>query len=106
MNKKKYIVDFTNVKHYPEMHEIIKKSLDFPDYYGRNWSAFWDCLSEMYGEPIHIEIIGLDLLENKFGGVSDKMIKILKRYKHFCNDFFSDSIKIEIIGEDGVITLD
>ena len=33
MSKEKYIVDFTNVKYYLEMHEVIKKSLDFPDYY-------------------------------------------------------------------------
>ena len=34
MSKKKYTVDFTNVRYYLEMHFIIKHSLDFPDYYG------------------------------------------------------------------------
>ena len=29
-----YIIDFTNVKHYLQVHEIIKEALDFPDYYG------------------------------------------------------------------------
>ena len=106
MSKKKYVVDFTNVKYYLEMHAVIWKSLDFPDYYGCNWDAFWDCLSEMYGEPVHIEIIGIDVLESKFEGVADKMIKILKRYKHFNNDFFSDNIKIDIVRKDGVITLE
>lgn len=104
MSKEKYIVDFTNVKYYLEMHEVIEKSLDFPDYYGCNWDAFWDCLSEMYGDPVHIEIIGIDVLESKFEGVADKMIKILKRYKHFNNDFFSDNIKIDIIRDDGSVT--
>ena len=107
MSKKKYVVDFTNVKYYLEMYAVIWKSLDFPDYYGCNWDAFWDCLSEMYGEPVHIEIIGIDVLESKFEGVADKMIKILKRYKHFNNDFFSDNIKIDIIRDDGsVATID
>ena len=104
MSKEKYIVDFTNVKYYLEMHEVIKKSLDFPDYYGRNWSAFWDCLYDMRGDPVHIEIIGLDSLESKFEGVSDKMIEILKRFKHFNNDLFSDIIRIDIIREDGSVT--
>ena len=106
MEKKTYIIDFTNIEYCSEVHSVIKSSLDFPDYYGCNWDAFWDCLSEMYGEPVHIEIIGIDVLESKFEGVADKMIKILKRYKHFNNDFFSDNIKIDIVREDGVITLE
>ena len=36
----KYTIDFTNVKYYLDVHEVIKKSLDFPDYYGRNWCTF------------------------------------------------------------------
>ena len=57
---KKYIIDFTEVNYYLEMHAVIWHAFEFPDYYGCNWSAFWDCLKDMYGEPIHIEIIGLE----------------------------------------------
>ena len=104
---KKYTVDFTNVNYYLEMHAVIWKSLDFPDYYGGNWDAFWDCLTEMYGEPVHIEIIGLDVLERKFGtDTTQKMIEILKRYKHFCDDMFSDDIKIEIVSGDTRIAIE
>ena len=104
MSKEKYVVDFTNVKYYLEMHAVIKKSLDFPDYYGRNWSAFWDCLSDMRGDPVHIEIIGIEVLERKFGDAAEKMIGILKEFKHFNNDLFSDIIRIDIIREDGSVT--
>ena len=105
MNKEKYTIDFTNVEHYLEMHSIIAKSLDFPDYYGCNWSAFWDCLTDMYGEPIHIEIIGLDVIERKFDDSASKMIEVLKRFKHFNDDLFSDSIKIEIVSGDSRVTV-
>ena len=47
MSKEKYTIDFTNVNYYLEMHAVIWKALDFPDYYGCNWSAFWDCLKDM-----------------------------------------------------------
>ena len=40
--KEKYVIDFTNVKTYLEMHFEIRKALGFPDYYGCNWDAFWD----------------------------------------------------------------
>ena len=97
MTYKKYTLDFTNVKYFLDVHYIIKTSLDFPDYYGCNWSAFWDCLTDMYGDPIHIEIIGLNVIEKKFDNTANKMIEILKRFKHFNNDLFADIIKIEIV---------
>lgn len=101
MSKEKYTIDFTNVNYYLEMHAVIWKSLNFPDYYGCNWDAFWDCLTDMYGDPIHIEIIGLDVIERKFGAdTTQKMLEILKRFKHFNNDLFSDSIKIELVSGD------
>ena len=106
MHEWEYVVDFSQVNYYLEMHAVIEKSLDFPDYYGCNWSAFWDCLTDMYGDPIYIKIIGLEVIERKFGDAAEKMIGILKEFKHFNNDLFSDIIKIDIIREDGVITLD
>ena len=74
MSKKIYTIDFTKVNYYLDMHAVIWHALDFPDYYGCNWDAFWDCLTDMYGEPIHIEIIGLDVIERKFGDAAEKMM--------------------------------
>ena len=104
METKKYVVDFTNVKYYLEMHAVIEKSLDFPDYYGCNWDAFWDCLTDMYGDPMYIKIIGIEVIERKFVTAAEKMIGILKEFKHFNNDLFSDIIRIDIIREDGSVT--
>ena len=99
MNTRKYTIDFREVEHYLEMHAIIWKSLDFPDYYGCNWDAFWDCLTDMYGDPIHIEIIGLDIIERKFDDSARKMIELLKDFKHYIPTFEND-IKIEIVDGD------
>ena len=104
MNNEKYILDFTNVKGYFEMHAIIKETLEFPDYYGCNWSAFWDCLSEIYDDFVHIEIIGIEVIESKFDDAAEKMIKILKRFKSEGNEFIPGSVKIDIIREDGTVT--
>jgi len=106
MNFKKYTVDFSGVKHYLEMHKVIKDSLGFPDYYGANWDAFWDCLTDMYGEKIHIEIKGSDIINERFGkDVLDKMIEILKRFKYFSKAFEND-IKIEIIKNSKIISIE
>ena len=103
MRERKYVVDFTNVNHYLEMHAVIKHSLKFPNYYGCNLDAFWDCLNDMYGKPIHIKIIGIEVIERKFGDAADKMIGILKEAKHDCEKYIPDSFKIEILRENGVV---
>jgi hypothetical protein len=36
---KKYTINFTEVNYYLEMHAVIWHALEFPDYYGCNWSA-------------------------------------------------------------------
>ena len=105
MRKEKYTIDFTNVNNYLEMHAVIWKALEFPDYYGCNWSAFGDCLTDMYGNPVHIEIVGLEVIENKFGDSAKKMIEILKRFKHYANDRFSENIKIEIVNGETRVNL-
>jgi len=92
-----YIIDFSNLKYYIQIHEIIKEALDFPDYYGKNWDAFWDCITDMAGETVHIEIRGFDILEDKFPDTALKFIKILKRFKHYADDAFIDDIRLSII---------
>lgn len=95
-----YTIDFTNVKYYLEMHWTIRNALDWPDYYGCNWDAFWDCLTDMYGRPVHIEIIGLDLIERKFGDSATKMLSILKKFKHKYDDKYAHEIQIELVNGD------
>lgn len=102
-----YVVDFTNVKNYFDMHFIIRDSLDFPDYYGCNWSAFWDCLTDMItlDGKLHIEIIGLDIIKEKFDDSADMILKILKRFKHFGDSKYAEQIQIDIILGDNRISL-
>ena len=94
---KKYTVDFRNVKYYLEMHDVIRESLDFPDYYGRNWDAFYDCITDMLYEPFCVEIIGLDHIERLFGDVAAKMLKVLKDAKYSYDGEFADRLKIVLV---------
>lgn len=92
-----YTIDFRGVKHYLEMHLEIKQALDFPDYYGCNWDAFWDCLTDMVGRPVRIEILGIEVIEEKFDSAAEKMLDILRECKHYDHDKFMQDIQIEII---------
>ena len=108
MNEKirEHTIDFTNVKTYYEMHSVIRDSLDFPAYYGCNWDACWDCLTDLAGEPLHIRIIGLEVLQqDSFAGMRDAFIDLLKDFKHYENDEYADTILIEIIKKNGTKTV-
>lgn len=41
---KKVVVDLTDCKYLMELHERIRIALDFPEWYGKNWDAFWDMI--------------------------------------------------------------
>ena len=70
---KVYTIDFTSVNHFLEVHAILASSLELDDY-GYSWDAFWDSLFDIYlGDgPIRIEIIGLEVVEQKFDGYAKK----------------------------------
>ena len=41
---KTIILDLTGCKSLWDIHERIRKAFDFPEWYGKNWDAFWDLL--------------------------------------------------------------
>ncbi|MBE6537497.1 MAG: hypothetical protein E7673_06040 [Ruminococcaceae bacterium] len=100
MNFKEYTIDFSDVTSFFEMHFTIRDSLEFPYYYGCNWDALWDCLTDLAGEPLRIKIIGLEVISTKkFDDSAETFVEILKEFKHYENDAYSDMISIEIINK-------
>ena len=103
--KDPYIIDFANVEHYLDMHNVIREALDLPDYYGNNWDSLWDCLTDMTGRKMHIQIFSLNVIERKFGKEAKILIDLFKKIKHYENDSYCDQIIIEIINDNHSITL-
>lgn len=97
----KYIVDFSKVEYYIEIHEVLKRDLDFPDYYGGNTDALWDCLTDMLGDPSYIEIIGFEDVQKRYKNEWESLIRIFKKAKHAYNDQYIDSFFVTIVHRDG-----
>ncbi len=64
-NKKIIRLDFTGCKTWQEFHERIRVAFDFPEWYGRNWDAFWDLLRTSY-DIGKVEITGESTLSKEF----------------------------------------
>ncbi len=50
----KYVIDFKDVTSVYDMFEIISTEMDFPDYFGNNWDAFGDCMTDIICTNIEI----------------------------------------------------
>lgn len=96
-HKEKYILDFSGVKTWIDIHAIIEKEFDFPDYYGANWDAFWDCITDFIdSRGLDLEIIGLDKIYSGFKEDVDVFVDSLKDLKHVYNDKYASVVKIVI----------
>ena len=64
-----YTIDALKVNERKEAHEYLKEVFSFPDYYGKNLDALFDCLGEMRID--RITIINSEKGENYFYSVLD-----------------------------------
>ncbi len=73
-------LDLTGCKHLSEIHERIRIAFDFPEWYGKNWSAFWDLLwSDCDADKLIVK--GENTLSKEFSEHLSTMHEILERNK-------------------------
>ena len=78
---KKFQVDLAHCQSYWEMHERFRQALDWPDFYGQNWDAFWDCLTGFMERPAFIRITGVDSAGQDVRDAMSMAQKILQEAK-------------------------
>ena len=73
------ILDFTGCLYLGEIHKLLKERFGFPEYYGENWSALWDCLDGLFvGEGQRtVKIVGLDTLPKELNEDVRIMLEVL-----------------------------
>ncbi len=73
-------IDFSNVKTISELHLEFKNVLDFPEFYGMNTDAFWDCISGMIELPYVLELKGWENIETNFPNDAKNLRDCFKRF--------------------------
>ena len=60
-------------------HEILKDLFNFPDYYGKNLNAFWDCITDWYIDD-NAQIIWKDfnVSQNNIGEEADILLQLFQ----------------------------
>lgn len=74
----KITLDLTGCKSLLELHQTIKETFNFPDHYGENLSALWDCMWEYSRSNTIVYIKGLGTLPKDFEEYMKKIFEIFE----------------------------
>ena len=72
------ILDGKKMSNLDELHREISEKLDFPDYYGCNTDALWDCLTGWVDLPLDLVWTDFDLVEKNLGADAALILKIFR----------------------------
>lgn len=79
---KKAIINLTGCKYVYELHQRIQDALDFPDYYGKNLDAFWDCINRECDIDF-VTIIGSDSVSDDIKPIMKKIFDLFEENKKY-----------------------
>ena len=85
----KVVIDFTGCKYLGELHLELKNKLQFPDFYGENLDALWDCITGMVKVPDYVQIKGIGSLKPDIQEHAMKIYDIFDEAKKEFGDFRS-----------------
>jgi RNAse (barnase) inhibitor barstar len=72
-------IDLTDVATDEQLHVVLMRKLNFPDFYGRNWDAFWDTITGLVEMPRSITFHGWSQFEKRFPGSAHHLRECLAR---------------------------
>ncbi|MER7311958.1 MULTISPECIES: barstar family protein [Streptomyces] len=86
-------IDVASVVDEDELHRLLQREFDFPDFYGRNWSAFWDAVSGLVFIPEHVRFTGWELLAERVPDGAMMLRDCLDRYR----DLYRPGLRVEYL---------
>ncbi len=71
-------IDGRQIKDEEDFHHIIKQVLDFPDFYGENLDALWDCLTGFIEVPTTVIWMNFKLSRENLGQRAEQIVEVFK----------------------------
>ncbi|PLR90592.1 barstar family protein [Bacillus halotolerans] len=75
---KKIVVDGKDFQNKEGLHNALKDKLDFPDYYGGNLDALWDCLTGWIELPLTLIWRNFECSKKFLGSYADDALEVLQ----------------------------
>lgn len=80
------LLDFSKCKRSDEIHEVIKTAFKFPDFYGKNLDALWDCMGD-YCDNEHAVLKGLDKIPKTCDFVIEEILGVFEDVRNNNQNF-------------------
>lgn len=68
------IIDCSAIQTKEDLHRLFRETLSFPEWYGNNLDALYDCLTEYAGT---VRLLDWDTAENHLGAYGKKAKKVI-----------------------------
>lgn len=78
-----YLLDGKDMTSREAAYEVIAKEMDFPDYFGKNLDALYDCLTDMSSESTVI-FVNTALLQEYLGDYAEKILSCFRDASSEC----------------------
>lgn len=72
------VLDGAKVKNRRGLHKYLHRALGFPDYYGKNLDALYDCLTDLHRD-VELVIENPAALEASLGAYAEGLDEVLRR---------------------------
>lgn len=71
-------LDGTEIKSIEQLHALLKAELQFPEYYGENLNALWDCLTAWVDMPLKISWVHFQESKRVLGSSADEYLELFR----------------------------
>ncbi|MBU8612088.1 MULTISPECIES: barstar family protein [Bacillus] len=85
---RKIMIDGRDFENIEVLHDVLKDKLDFPDYYGRNLDALWDCLTGWVDLPLTLVLKNFEFSNTLLGSYADDVLEVLQEAQEELKDEF------------------
>ncbi|AFQ58515.1 barstar family protein [Bacillus subtilis] len=85
---RKIIIDGRDFENIEVLHDDLKDKLDFPDYYGRNLDALWDCLTGWVDLPLTLVLKNFEFSNTFLGSYADDVLEVIQEAQEELKDEF------------------
>ncbi|WP_394426122.1 barstar family protein [Streptomyces sp. SGAir0957] len=86
-------IDVSSARTEKELHAVLKREFGFPDFYGRNWSAFWDAVTGLVWIPGQVRFVGWAALMERLPRGGRMLREQLDRYR----DEYRPDLNVEYV---------
>lgn len=72
------VLDGKEIRDRKQLHEKLACDLNFPEWYGKNLDALYDCLTDIHEETV-IRLVHLQELEENLGDYAERFYRVISR---------------------------